>query len=294
MKPIKWNDVRLFRKGDLDHSLIPSAHILKWHREFSCCFFSAVTFSFHAFFFLLCSLQKTRGTLRSSAGHLCGSWKKRIATCAPRRNVNVKKRSCASNTPKGAGVSGGIHPPLHMSLKAPQPGKLHLPIHLHTYRGELPRTPLLVDKWPSELICLDVSMFGGMYVPLYKCGWPHKCILLSCVTRVDSTHGYVHGGVIVCVRYIVIEWCFQVECFPNTLFDNGLRLQCSPFCPSRRARSLHQHSQCLSRVSDWTGSKGSLFLSVSILHIDLNDYYTLTTAASLGGAYLCLHFYTDC
>lgn len=47
-------------------------------------------------------------------------------------------------------------------------------------------------------------------------------------------------------------------------------------------------------MSDWTGSKGSLFLSVSILHIDLNDYYTLTTAASLGGAYLCLHFYTDC
>lgn len=34
-------------------------------------------------------------------------------------------------------------------------------------------------------------------------------------------------------------------------------------------------------LSVWTGSKGSLYLSVAIHHIDLNNYYTLTTTAPL-------------
>lgn len=56
------------------------------------------------------SLQKTRGTLRSSAGLLCGSWRKRTATSALRKSASVRRRSCTSSTLNGAGASGDTRP----------------------------------------------------------------------------------------------------------------------------------------------------------------------------------------
>lgn len=78
----------------------------------------------HIFFYILSyicvhfsCLQKTRGTLRSSAGLLCGSWRRRTATCALRRSGSMRRRFCASSTPNGVGVSGGTRPPLRTSPK---------------------------------------------------------------------------------------------------------------------------------------------------------------------------------
>lgn len=113
----------------------------------------------------------------------------------------------------------------------------------------------------------------------------HKCILLCHVTNVNPKEWYEHG----CVSmYIGIEWRFQVECFPDALIYKGL-WQCSAtFCPLRKCSVLPSALTVPHPLSDWTGSKGSLSLSVSILHIDLNDYYTLTTGTPLGGGSLPL------
>lgn len=72
-----------------------------------------------------------------------------------------------------------------------------------------------------------------------------------------------------------IEWCFRDKCFPDALTPRVYSVRCGPSThlrmrsapPPRPALTVSQ------RLSDWTGSKGSLSLSVSFLHIDLNDFF---------------------
>lgn len=101
-----------------------------------------------------------------------------------------------------------------------------------------------------------------MCVPLYECGWPHECILVCCVTSVDSAEGYVHGCLSIYVCGTMIEWCFQVECFPEAPMYEGLwRCSAAP-CPLHKS-SVPSALIVSQPLSDWTGSKGSLSLSVS-------------------------------
>lgn len=105
----------------------------------------------------------------------------------------------------------------------------------------------------------------------------------ACVTSVDLTEGYVRGCVSVCLQLVgMIKWCFRAECFPDALIYEGLQ-HCSvaPF-PLHMSSVPPPALTASQPLSDWTGSKGSLSLSVSFLHIDLNDYYALTTAAPIG------------
>lgn len=120
-----------------------------------------------------------------------------------------------------------------------------------------------------------------MYVPLYNCGWLHECIL-ECVRDKCRLNRRVCAWMCECmVAVIRIEWCFRVECFPDALIYKG-RWRCSAAPRPLHKSSVPPPALTVSQpLSDWTGSKGSLSLSVSILHIDLNDYYTLTTAAPL-------------
>lgn len=146
---------------------------------------SVVAFDILYIYLSLC-LQKTRSTLRSSVGLLCGSWKRRTAICALKKNANVRKRSYASSTLNEAGVSGDTHPPHHTFPKG-SPPLLSLSWFGWSHPGKPPsatykwRSSLnaeSVGKWLSVLQWLNVSMFRGMYVPLCNCGWHHECILV--------------------------------------------------------------------------------------------------------------------
>lgn len=79
------------------------------------------------------------------------------------------------------------------------------------------------------------------------------------------------------VRGVMIEWCFQVECLPDALIHKGVQ-HCSAAPCLLQKSSVPPLALSVSAFEwlDWEQG-----LSVSILHIDLNDYYTLATAASL-------------
>lgn len=74
---------------------------------------------------------------------------------------------------------------------------------------------------------------------------------------------------------ITIAWCFQVECFPDALICWGLQCCSAVPCPLQKSFVPRPALAVSQPLSDWTGSKGFLSLSVSILQVDYNDFYRL-------------------
>lgn len=120
-------------------------------------------------------MQKTNGTLRSIAGLRCGSWRRRTATCDHKRSASARRRSCASSTPNGAGVSGDTHHPPRMSPKGwflqgnrPTPEKHTEEVSFNPSAGG--------DEEGLSVNGSNVYMFGGMYVPLLLrvTSWVHS------------------------------------------------------------------------------------------------------------------------
>lgn len=94
----------------------------------------------------------------------------------------------------------------------------------------------------------------------------------ACVTSVDL-------WMCECMRMVIMIEASKLSASQTPWSIRACGIAVQPPVPSTRALTLRQHSQC---PSLGTGSKSSLSLSVSIFHIDLNDYNTLTTAAPLG------------
>lgn len=85
-----------------------------------------------------------------------------------------------------------------------------------------------------------------------------------------------------CVDVSVLR--LQEKCFPTPLTQRVRSVTLS--ATHRRLSSVpfDQHSPRPQHWSDWTGSKGSLFLSVSFLHIDLNDFFFFLHADQRGSS----------
>lgn len=125
--------------------------------------------------FIPCLLQKIRSTLRNSAGHLSGSSRRKTATTAQRRNVSMRKKSCASSTSSVAGASGDTRPPLH--LTSPEVASLsgyhhhHCP-HTKPFTMSRPQDSRLSLGRPASLfdVCiLADGLSSGAIGPHFSC-----------------------------------------------------------------------------------------------------------------------------
>lgn len=117
----------------------------------------------------------------------------------------------------------------------------------------------------------------GECMCLFNCEWLHGCILGACMILIE---GFMHG----CLAVLCVCGSYDCVMLPSLVLPSHPDLQGSAVLrhsPSSPPSPLvPQSALTVSQpMSDWTGSKGFLSLSVFIFHIDLNDSYTLTTAA---------------
>lgn len=123
--------------------------------------------------------------------------------------------------------------------------------------------PPSVEKWSSVLICLNVSMFGGMYVPLYQVWlftWVHFGMLCD---KCELKWGYVHGYLSMCV-ILWLSDASKLSASQTPWLTRACGVAVQPLVPSTRALSLHQHSQCLSLWVIGLGAR-ALYLSQPLI-----------------------------
>lgn len=142
--------------------------------------------------------------------------------------------------------------------------------------------------------CLHVWGSGWASLEVWLTTWIYLGVLWDKYGL--SWKGHVHECVGMCVEYCYLVMLPGWVLHRQPDLERPEAVHCSP--TSRP--STPSSPQCFIRppalrmffpLSDWTGCKGSLSLSVSqssTYHIALNDYYTPTTAAPFGGVYLCL------
>lgn len=120
-------------------------------------------------FYICCLLQKIRSILRSSAGPLSGSLRRKTATIAQRRSVSMRKKSCASSTPNVAGVSGDTHPPLHLTSPEGAATTIHTPESLTLSRHQDSQLSLGRPVSVSNLCVLVDGRLSGATSPSCFC-----------------------------------------------------------------------------------------------------------------------------
>lgn len=144
---------------------------------------------------------------------------------------------------------------------------------------KLALNPPTVDSRLSVLKCLKSAYMGECMCLFIIVDDFLGAFWNACVAHVDFTtslRGMCVGAPYGCRSYdcaILPSWVL-----PSHHDLKGQR--CGTALRPLQESSVPWSALTLSQpLSDETGSKGSLSISVSIVHIDLNDSYTLTTAA---------------
>lgn len=81
------------------------------------------------------------------------------------------------------------------------------------------------------------ACLGGIYVPLFNCGWLYECILVCLRDKCGLMDVWVYV-------YGCYDWSFQVECFLHALIDKGL-WRCSATSHPLHKSSVPQSALCV-------------------------------------------------